>query len=49
MLVDYGDDGVFPCLAPDSEDIFGLPYTFSFEVWEVKKPVPEMPIISYYI
>ena len=29
MLANYGDDGVFLCLPTDSEDIFGLPYTFN--------------------
>jgi hypothetical protein len=48
MLAEYGEDGVFPCLPPDSEDIFGLPYTFSLVFWEVKQPVPEKPISPYY-
>ncbi len=40
MLAEYGEDGVFPCLPPDSEDIFGLSYTFILVFWEVKQPVP---------
>ena len=48
MLADYGDDGVFPCLAPDSEDIYGLPYIcFQPLFWEVKQPVPGKPINPY--
>ena len=48
MLTDFGDQGVFPCLAPDSEDIFGVNYSFSLVFWEVKKPVPEKSISPYY-
>ncbi len=47
MLADYGDDGLFPCLEPDSNDIFDNDYTFSLVFWEVK-PVPEKPISPYY-
>ncbi len=48
MLADYGDDGVFPCRAPSSEDIFSLPYTFSLVFWEVKQPFSEQLISPYY-
>jgi hypothetical protein len=47
MLADFGDDGVFSCLEPDSNEIFGLRYTISFVFWEVKQPVPEKPINPY--
>ena len=29
VLADFGDQGVFPCMEPDSEDIFGVNYSFS--------------------
>jgi hypothetical protein len=48
MLSGYGEDDIVPCLALDSEDIFGLPYTFNFVFKEVKKPDPEKPINPYY-
>ncbi len=48
MLAEYGEEGVFPCVPPDSDDIFGLPYTFSLVSWEVKHPVPEKLISPYY-
>jgi hypothetical protein len=44
ILAEYCEDGVFPRLPPDSEDIFGLPYTFSLVFWEVKQPVPDRPL-----
>ena len=48
MLVDFGDEGYFPCLQLDSVNIFGFDYTLSLVFWEVKQPIPEQPISPYY-
>jgi hypothetical protein len=48
VLADFGDQGVFTCLEPDAQDIFGAGYSFSLVFWKVKKPVPEKPISPYY-
>ena len=48
MMVDFGEEGLFPCLQPDSVNIFGFDYTFSLVFWEVKQPIPERPISPYY-
>ena len=34
----------FPCLQPDSVNIFGFDYTFSLAFWEVKQTIQELPI-----
>jgi hypothetical protein len=48
MLGGYGDEGVWPLLEPDAQDIFGVDYSFSLVFWEVKQRVPEKPISPYY-
>jgi hypothetical protein len=48
MLAEFGDEGVWPCIEPNSNDIFGVDYSFSLVFWEVKQPVPEKPISPYY-
>jgi len=47
-LAEYGEEGVWPCIEPDSNDIFGVDYTFSLVFWEVKQPVLEKLISPYY-
>ncbi len=48
MLAEYGEEDVWPCIEPDSNDIFVVDYHFSLVFWEVKQPVPEKPISPYY-